>query len=150
MDATRGSQHQPIDVDAAADTRHRESPLPRPPQETPSPDPTRDNNDPPPQPTPPPPSHPTPPAAAQATPYALHNPAAVRQHLRGLREQDVLCLRTSGTTQRIQATTLVQAATPWEGVRDFLFDAFLHVARHDCPPRATPDGERPPPTGSRI
>ena len=37
-----------------------------------------------------------------------------------------------------------------EGVRDFLFDAFLHVARHDRPPRATPDGESPPPTGSRI
>ena len=37
-----------------------------------------------------------------------------------------------------------------EGVRDFLFNAFLHVARHDRPPRATPDGESPPPTGSRF
>ena len=62
----------------------------------------------------------------------------------------MLCFRTSGTTQRIRATTLVQAATLGEGVRDFLFDAFPHVARHDRPPRATPDGESPPPTGSRI
>ena len=62
----------------------------------------------------------------------------------------MLCLRTSGTTQRIRATTLVQAATLGEGVRDFLFDAFLHVARHDRPPGATPDGESPPPTRSRI
>ena len=62
----------------------------------------------------------------------------------------MLCLRTSGTSTRIRATTLVQAATLGEGVRDFLFDAFLHVARHDRPPRATPDGESPSPTGSRI
>ena len=107
MDATRGSQHQPIDVDTPADTRHRESPLPRPPQETPSPDPTRDNDDDPPQPTTPPPSHPTPPAAAPAEPYALHNPAAVRQHLRGLGEHDVvLRLRTSGTSSRGAGTLL--------------------------------------------
>ena len=62
----------------------------------------------------------------------------------------MLRLRTSGTTQRIRATTLVQAATLGEGVRDFLFDAFLHVARHDRPPLATPDGESPPPTGDPI
>ena len=62
----------------------------------------------------------------------------------------MLRLRTSGTTQRIRATTLVQAATLGEGVRDFLFDAFLYVARHDRPPLATPDSERPPPTGDRI
>ena len=62
----------------------------------------------------------------------------------------MLCLRTSGTSQRIRATTLVQAATLGERVRDFLFDAFLHVARHDRPPRATPDGETLPPAGSRI
>ena len=62
----------------------------------------------------------------------------------------MLCLRTSGTTERILATTLVQAATLGEGVRDFLFDAFLHVARHDRPPRATPDGESLLPTGSPI
>ena len=37
-----------------------------------------------------------------------------------------------------------------EDIRDFLFDAFLHVARHDCPPLATADGENPPPTGSLI
>ena len=49
------------------------------------------------------------------------------------------CLRTSGTTQRLG-----------ERVRDFLSDAFLYVARHDRPPRATPDGESPPPTGSWI
>ena len=57
----------------------------------------------------------------------------------------MLCLRTSGTTQRIRATTLVQAATLGEGVRYFLFDAFPHVARHDRPPRATRDGESPSP-----
>ena len=62
----------------------------------------------------------------------------------------MLCFRPSGTTQRIRATTLVQAATLGEGVRDFLFDAFLHVARQDRSPRATPDGESPPPAGSRI
>ena len=70
----------------------------------------------PPKPIPPPPSHPALPAAAPAEPYALHNPEAVRQHLRGLREPEVLRLHTSGTTQRIQAATLVQAATLGEGV----------------------------------
>ena len=149
-DATHGSQHRPIDVHAPAYTRHRESPLPRLPQETPSLDPTRNNDDDPPQPTAPPPSHPAPPAAAPAEPYALHNPAAVRQHLRGLGDQEVLRLHTSGTTQRIRAITLVQAATLGEGVRDFLFDAFLHVARHDRHPRATSGGESAPPTGNRV
>ena len=62
----------------------------------------------------------------------------------------MLHLHTSGTTQRIGANTLVQAATLGERVGDFLFDAFLHVARHDRPPRPTPDGESPPPMGSRI
>ena len=62
----------------------------------------------------------------------------------------MLRFHTSGTTQRIRAISLVQAATLGEGVRDFLFDAFLHVARHDRPPLATPDGESPPPTGDRI
>ena len=62
----------------------------------------------------------------------------------------MLRLRTSGATQRIRVTALVQAATHGEGVRDFLFNAFLHVAPHDRPPLATPDGESPPRTGSRI
>ena len=62
----------------------------------------------------------------------------------------MLRLRTSSSTQRIWANTLVRAATLGEGVRDFLFDAFLHISRHDRPPRATPDGESPPPTGSWI
>ena len=62
----------------------------------------------------------------------------------------MLRLRTSGTTQRIRVTALVQAATLEKGVRDFLFDAFLHVARHERPPLATPDGESPPPTGDPI
>ena len=62
----------------------------------------------------------------------------------------MLRLRTSGTTQRIRATSLVQAATVGEGVPGLLFDAFLHIARHDRPPLATPDGESPPPPGSRI
>ena len=149
-DATRGSPRQQIDWDAPADTHHRESPLPRLPKETPSPDPRRDNDDQPPQPTPPPLSHPAPPGAAPAEPYALYNPAAVRQHLRGLGDQEVLRLRTSGTTQRIRATTLVQAATLGGGVRDFLLNAFLHVARHDRPPLATADGESPPPPGDQI
>ena len=96
------------------------------------------------------PSHPAPPAAAPAEPYALHNPAAVQQHIRGLGDQEVLRLHTSGTTQRTQAITLVQAASLGDGVRDFLFDAFLHVAQHDRPPLATPDGESQPPTGDRI
>ena len=59
----------------------------------------------------------------------------------------MLRLRTSGTTQRIWATTLVRAATLGEGVRELLFDIFLHVARHDLPPLAIPDGESPPHTG---
>ena len=54
---------------------------------------------------------------------------------------------TSGTTQRIRAATLVGAATLREGVRDFDFDAFLHVARHDRPLLATADGESQPSTG---
>ena len=40
----------------------------------------------------------------------------------------MLRLRTSGTTQRIRAATLIQGATLAEGVLDFLFDAFLHIA----------------------
>ena len=60
----------------------------------------------------------------------------------------MLRLHTSGTTQRIRVTTLVQAATLGEGVRDFLFDAFLHVTGR--PPLASPDGESPSPTGDRI
>ena len=55
----------------------------------------------------------------------------------------MLCIRTSGTSTRIRAATLVQAATLGEGVRDFLFDAFLHVAR---PPRGAGSG-CPPSTG---
>ena len=62
----------------------------------------------------------------------------------------MLRLRTSGTTQRIRATTLVRATTLGEGVREFLFDAFVYVARHDRPPLATPDSESPPPTEDRI
>ena len=44
----------------------------------------------------------------------------------------------------------MQAATLEEGVRDLLFDAFLHVARHDRSPLAIPDGESPPPTRDGI
>ena len=62
----------------------------------------------------------------------------------------MLRLHTSGTTQRIWAATLVQAATLGEGVRNFLFDAFLHFARHERPSLATPDGESPPPKGDRV
>ena len=62
----------------------------------------------------------------------------------------MLHLDTSDTTQRIRAATLIQAATLGEVVRDFLFDAFLYVAQHDCPPLATPDDASPLPTGSRI
>ena len=49
-----------------------------------------------------------------------------------------------------QFVTLVQAATLGKGLGDLLFDAFLQVARHNRPPLATPDGESPPPTGTRI
>ena len=45
---------------------------------------------------------------------------------------------------------LVGAATLGEGVQDFLYNTFLHVARHNRPPLAMPDGESPAPTGSRI
>ena len=62
----------------------------------------------------------------------------------------MLRLHTLGTTLRIRAATQVQAATLGEGVRDFLFDALLHVARHDRPPLATPDGESPPPPWNRV
>ena len=80
-----------------------------------------------PQPTPPPSPRPAPPAAAPADPYARHNPAAMPQHLRHL-DQEVLRLHTSGTTQRIRAANLVQAATLGNGVWDLLFNAFLHAA----------------------
>ena len=62
----------------------------------------------------------------------------------------MLRLHTSGTTKRIRAAIFVQAVTLGEGVGDFLFDAVLHVARQDRPPLASPDGESPPPTGTRI
>ena len=62
----------------------------------------------------------------------------------------MLRLRTSGTSQRIWMTTLVEAATLGEGVRDFHFDAFLHFAGHHRPPLATPDGGSSAPTGDRI
>ena len=62
----------------------------------------------------------------------------------------MLRLQTSSTTQRIRTITLVQAATLGEGVPDFLYDAFLHVARHDRLPCTTPDGKSPPPTWNRI
>ena len=57
----------------------------------------------------------------------------------------MLPLRTSGTTKPIRAATLVQAATLGEGVRDFPFHAFLHVARHERPPLATPRVNARPP-----
>ena len=81
-------------------------------------------------------------------PTPCTTPAAVRQHLSGLGDQEVLRLCTSGTTQHVRAINLVQAATLWEGIRDFLFDAFLHVARHDRPLLATPDGRARPPQGT--
>ena len=51
----------------------------------------------------------------------------------------------SGTTQRIRAATLIQAATLGEGVRDLLLNAFIHVAQNERPWLAIPDGECPPP-----
>ena len=83
-DASRGGPHQRMDCDAPANTHHPESPLPRPPRGNPVTRPDTRQRRPPPKPTPPPPSHAAPPAAALTEPYALHNPAAVRQHLRGL------------------------------------------------------------------
>ena len=62
----------------------------------------------------------------------------------------MLRLHTTDTTQRILAATLVQTAKLGEGVRDFLFDAFLNVVRHERPPRATPDGESLLPTGDQV
>ena len=59
----------------------------------------------------------------------------------------MLRLCTSDTVRPIRAATHIQAATLGEGVRDFLFDAFLHVARHEHPPLATPDSACPPPRG---
>ena len=60
----------------------------------------------------------------------------------------MLHLHTFGTTQRIGAATLVQAATLGEGIRDFLADALLHVTRHERPPLASPDRECQPPKGT--
>ena len=56
---------------APANTHHRESPLPRPPRETPSPDPAWDNDGHPSEPTPPPSPHPAhlPPHRPDPTPY---------------------------------------------------------------------------------
>ena len=149
-DAPRGGSHQPIDCDAHAGTHHRESPLPRPPGETPSPDPKRDNDG------RPPPTHTTPPITARTTTRRTGRTLRPTQPYSGTaaplgaRRPGGATPQHLGTTKRIGPTTPVQAATLGEGVRDFLFDAFLHVARHDRPPLATPDGESPPPTGSRI
>ena len=140
-DAPRGDLYQPLPPPAPADTQHREYPLPRATRDPLSPEPTRDNDDPPPKPTQTLPSHPARTTAAPAEPYAIHNPTGVRQYLRGLRNQEVLRLYTSGTTQHIWEATLVQAATLGEGVRDFLFDAFLQVAKHDRPHAPALTGE---------
>ena len=59
-------------------------------------------------------------------------------------------LRTSGATQPIGASTLVQAATVGQCVRDFLFDAFLHVARHEGPRLPPPNANARPPPGDRV
>ena len=65
---------------------------------------------------------PTQPASGTAAPPGPRRPGgATPPHLRQ-------------HTQRIWAAILVQAATLEEGFRDFLFDAFLHVARHGRPP----------------
>ena len=61
-----------------------------------------------------------------------------------------LRLHTLGTMQRIREAPLVQATTLREGFRDFLLDAFLHVARHERPPLANPDGGSPPSKGDRV
>ena len=62
----------------------------------------------------------------------------------------MLRLHTPGITQRIRAATLVQAATLGEGARDFLFHAFLHIAKKERPLLATPVGECPPLLGDRV
>ena len=61
-DAPRGDPHQPPPPPAPADTHRRESSLPGPPRETPSPDPTRDDDD-----HRPPPPHITPPITPRTT-----------------------------------------------------------------------------------
>ena len=54
-------------------------------------------------------------------------------------------LRYLGSRQSIRAGTLIQAATLGESVRNFLYGAFLDVARHQHPPMRHPDGKHPPP-----
>ena len=62
----------------------------------------------------------------------------------------MLRLRTSSSAQAIRAATLVEAATLGEGIRDFIFNAFLRVARYKRPPLATPNGKCPPHPGDRV
>ena len=148
-DSPHGGTHQPQPPPPPVDAPVREPPLPRPPRETPSPEPAHRRGDPPPPPTPAPSPHAAPPAAAPAEPpatFVLHNAPAVLQRLRAVGgNQEALRVRTSGTTPPIRAATLVQAATLGQGVRDFLFDAFLHVARHERPRSPSPTANARPP-----
>ena len=136
--------------DAPTDTNHRESPLPRQPRVTPSPDAVRDNDDHPPQINTTSPMTPRttsrrtgrtlrptqPRSGATGPPWVRRPRVAAPPHLR---HQPAHPSDHPGP-----------GATLGEGVKHFLSDTFLHVAPHDCPPLATPDGESPPPTGSRI
>ena len=51
----------------------------------------------------------------------------------------------SGNCMDIRMATLVQAATVGKGVKDILFDDFLHTAKHEHPPPTGPPPERAPP-----
>ena len=60
----------------------------------------------------------------------------------------MLHLHIPGTTQRMRGATLVQGATLGEGVRDFLFDAFLYVADTSAPSSLPLTARARPPQGT--
>ena len=103
----------------------------------------------PPPPAPQPFKHAAPPPSAPVqapTTFALHRPPVVQQRLQAADgHQEVLRLRTFWTIQPIWLAALVQGATSAQGIRDFILDAFLHVARQEGATLATPNSERPLP-----
>ena len=84
------------------------------------------------------------------TALTLNNPPGVRRYLQAVgKHQDVLRVGCAGNTQPIRASTLVFVATLGKGVRTFLYDALLYVARHERAPRVTP-GWRAPTSLGRL
>ena len=59
-------------------------------------------------------------------------------------------MAVSGSEGHSFAVRACESRTAGTPSRDFLFNAFLHVIRHNRPPLPTPDGKSLSPTGSPI